>query len=94
MKKIMSGVAQSVVEQLTNRALHDAKLREKDAETYVKKYMKVALFLFKEEIPHTTKFEKLIDIICSWSLIYAILLRLGTRMLRIEARLQLPNLCI
>ena len=94
MKKIMSGVAQSVVEQLTNRALHDTKLREKDAETYVKKYMKVALFLFKEEIPHTTKFEKLIDIICSWSLIYAILLRLGTRMLRIEARLQLPNLCI
>ena len=65
MKNIISGATQSVVDQLTNRALHDAKLREKDAETYVKKYMKVALFLFKEEIPHTTKFEKLLDLICS-----------------------------
>ena len=61
----MSGATQSVVDQLTNRALHDAALRGKDAETYVKKYMKVALCLFKEEIPHTTKIEKLLDLICS-----------------------------
>ncbi|KAI6648339.1 hypothetical protein LOD99_12148 [Oopsacas minuta] len=63
--KIMSGASQSIVDQLTNRALYNAKTREKDAETFVKKYMKVALSLFVEEISHTTKFEKVLDLICS-----------------------------
>ena len=64
MEKVMSGATQSVVEQLTNKALKDVKLRGR-CWKFVKKYMKMTLFLFKEEIngeiPHTTKFEKLID---------------------------------
>ena len=67
-------------------------LREKDAETYVKKYMKLALFQYKEEIPHTTKFVKLFDLICSMEPPMAILLRRGTRMLCIGAKLQRLNL--
>ena len=38
--------------------------KEEDTNVYVKKYMRVAYWLFKYEIAHTTNFERLVSLIC------------------------------
>ena len=47
-------------------AIADSKRRESDKEEFMTKYMKLALFLFEEEIPHTTKSNTPVDLICSF----------------------------
>ena len=44
-----------------------AKQKSADKEKYISKYLDQAYFLFKEQIPHTTKFEKLISLTCRMS---------------------------
>ena len=44
-----------------------AKHKSADKEKYISKYLDQAYFLFKEQIPHTTNFEKLISLTCRMS---------------------------
>ena len=65
-ERLISGQDRSIVTQLTDMAIADSKRRESDKKDFMTKYMKLALFLFEEEIPHTTKFNTLVDLVCSF----------------------------
>ncbi|KAF4663879.1 hypothetical protein FOL47_005516, partial [Perkinsus chesapeaki] len=64
-RDVISGVRPSAIEALTKAALRDFQ-RQKAADSYfIKEYIKLALWCASHEVPNTTMFEPLIDLISS-----------------------------
>ena len=48
---------------MTEQAIAE-KAKEADTNLYIKEYLRAAYWLFRNEIPHTTNFESLLDLLC------------------------------
>ena len=60
--KVISGEKKTLVDSMTEQAI--APKEETDTNLYIKEYLRAAYWLFKNEIPHTTSFESLLDLLC------------------------------
>ncbi|KAF4646653.1 hypothetical protein FOL46_005350, partial [Perkinsus olseni] len=65
--KIASGNSQSAVQALQEAALKAYQKKSAADKTYVKEYIKLALWCASNEIPHTTVYEPLINLVSSYS---------------------------
>ena len=61
--KVMSGEKKALVDSMTEQAIAE-KAKEADTNLYIKEYLRAAYWLFKNEIPHTTNFDSLLDLLC------------------------------
>ena len=62
--KVLSGEKRSLLDTMTEQAITEKAKKEGDRNVYIKKYLRAAYWLFKNEIPHTTNFESLLDLLC------------------------------
>ena len=51
---------------IKDKALIELAEKEKDYDVIIKHYMKIALWLFKREIPHTGNYTSLLDLVCNF----------------------------
>ena len=63
-EKLISGEKSSLIDRMTEQAIAEKSKKESDTNVFVKKYMRAAYWLFKNEIAHTTNFERLLDLLC------------------------------
>ena len=62
-----TGREKSVIVMIREKALSDQAVKEKDYDVFMKQYMKVALWLFEHEVPHTANYTYLLDLVASFN---------------------------
>ena len=62
--KVISGEKKTLVDSMTEQAIAAKAKKEIDTNLYIKEYLRAVYWLFKNEIPHTTNFESLLDLLC------------------------------
>ena len=61
------GREKSVVAMIREKALFDQAAKDKDYDVFIKQYMKVALWLFEREVPHTSNYASLLDVVAGFN---------------------------
>lgn len=62
--KVISGEKKTLLDSMTQQAITEKAKKEADTNVYIKEFLRAAYWLFKNEIPHTTNFESLLDLLC------------------------------
>ena len=66
--KVSNRQRRSVIDMIKDKALIELAEKEKDDDVFIKHYMKIALWLFKREIPHTGNYTSLLDLVCNFNI--------------------------
>ena len=61
------GREKSVVAMIREKALNDQAAKDKDFDVFIKQYLKVALWLFEREVPHTSNYASLLDLVAGFN---------------------------